>query len=299
MSISQIPYDINNSNVVVYCSDDNTLQLDVQISDETVWLTQQQMVALFDTTKPNVSMHIKNVYNEGELEEAATVKDFLTVQKEGGRQVSRRVRYYNLDVIISVGYRVKSKRGTQFRQWATRVLKDYLLKGYAVNQQLLYVEQRLDNRLMEHEKRLDNVEQKIDFFVRTNALPVEQVFFDGQFFDARLLLEKLIKTATQRVVIIDAYVDAATFEMLDVRNAGVTADIYSGKDLTALRNIHNSAANVEPIDTHIWTTPSHDRWLIVDNNLYHCGHSLKDMGRKLSAITLMGTQPETVLNAVR
>ena len=299
MSISQIPYDINNSNVVVYCSDDNTLQLAVQISDETVWLTQQQMVALFDTTKPNVSMHIKNVYNEGELEEAATVKDFLTVQKEGGRQVSRRVRYYNLDVIISVGYRVKSKRGTQFRQWANRVLKDYLLKGYAVNQQLLYVEQRLDNRLMEHEKRLDNVEQKIDFFVRTNALPVEQVFFDGQFFDARILLEKLIKTATQRVVIIDAYVDAATFEMLDVRNAGVTADIYSGKDLTALRNIHNSAANVETIDTHIWTTPSHDRWLIVDNNLYHCGHSLKDMGRKLSAITLMGTQPETVLNAVR
>ncbi|MBO7496116.1 MAG: virulence RhuM family protein, partial [Salinivirgaceae bacterium] len=268
MSISQIPYDIN-SNVVVYCSDDNTLQLAVQISDETVWLTQQQMVALFDTTKPNVSMHIKNVYNEGELEEAATVKDFLTVQKEGGRQVSRRVRYYNLDVIISVGYRVKSKRGTQFRQWANRVLKDYLLKGYAVNQQLLYVEQRLDNRLMEHEKRLDNVEQKIDFFVRTNALPVEQVFFDGQFFDARVLLEKLIKTATQRVVIIDAYVDAATFEILDVRNVGVTADIYSGKDLTALRNIHNSAANVEPIDTHIWTTPSHDRWLIVDNNLYH------------------------------
>ena len=299
MSISQIPYDINNSNVVVYCSDDNTLQLAVQISDETVWLTQQQMVALFDTTKPNVSMHIKNVYNEGELEEAATVKDFLTVQKEGGRQVSRRVRYYNLDVIISVGYRVKSKRGTQFRQWANRVLKDYLLKGYAVNQQLLYVEQRLDNRLMEHEKRLDNVEQKIDFFVRTNALPVEQVFFDGQFLDARVLLEKLIKTATQRVVIIDAYVDAATFEMLDVRHAGVTADIYSGKDLTALRNIHNSAANVETIDTHIWTTPSHDRWLIVDNNLYHCGHSLKDMGRKLSAITLMGTQPETVLNAVR
>lgn len=298
MSISQIPYDINN-NVVVYCSDDNTLQLAVQISDETVWLTQQQMVALFDTTKPNVSMHIKNVYNEGELEESATVKDFLTVQKEGGRQVSRRVRYYNLDVIISVGYRVKSKRGTQFRQWANRVLKDYLLKGYAVNQQLLYVEQRLDNRLMEHEKRLDNVEQKIDFFVRTNALPVEQVFFDGQFFDARVLLEKLIKTAAQRVVIIDAYVDAATFEILDVRNAGVTADIYSGKDLTALRNIHNSAANVEPIDTHIWTTPSHDRWLIVDNNLYHCGHSLKDMGRKLSAITLMGTLPETVLGAVR
>ena len=287
MSISQIPYDINN-NVVVYCSDDNTLQLAVQISDETVWLTQQQMVALFDTTKPNVSMHIRNVYNEGELEESATVKDFLTVQKEGGRQVSRRVRYYNLDVIISVGYRVKSKRGTQFRQWANRVLKDYLLKGYAVNQRFERLEQRMTD-----------AEQKIDFFVRTNALPVEQVFFDGQFFEARALLERLIKSATQRVVIIDAYVDAATFEMLDVRGSGVTADIYSGKDLTALRNIHNSAAGVEPIDTHIWTAPSHDRWLIVDNNLYHCGHSLKDIGRKLSAITLMGTLPEMMISAVR
>ena len=287
MSISQIPYDINN-NVVVYCSDDNTLQLAVQISDETVWLTQQQMVALFDTTKPNVSMHIRNVYNEGELEESATVKDFLTVQKEGGRQVSRRVRYYNLDVIISVGYRVKSKRGTQFRQWANRVLKDYLLKGYAVNQRFERLEQRMTD-----------AEQKIDFFVRTNALPVEQVFFDGQFFEARALLERLIKSATQRVVIIDAYVDAATFEMLDVSGSGVTADIYSGKDLTALRNIHNSAAGVEPIDTHIWTAPSHDRWLIVDNNLYHCGHSLKDIGRKLSAITLMGTLPEMMISAVR
>lgn len=191
-------------------------------------------------------------------------------------------------MILSVGYRVKSQKGILFRQWANRVLKDYLLKGYAVNQRFERLEQRMAD-----------AENKIDFFVRTNALPVEQVFFDGQFFEARVLLERLIKNATQRVVIIDAYVDAATFEMLDVRGAGVTADIYSGKDLTALRNIHNSAAGVEPIDTHIWTAPSHDRWLIVDNNLYHCGHSLKDIGRKLSAITLLGTLPETVLNAVR
>ena len=142
-------------------------------------------------------------------------------------------------------------------------------------------------------------QEKIDFFVRTNLPPVEQVFFDGEFFEARLLIEKLIKSAQQRVVVIDAYIDAATFEMLDVRNKGVSADIYSGKDLSVLRDAHNASANVEPIETHLWSKPSHDRWLIVDNSLYHCGHSLKDMGRKLSAITLMGTSPETILGQIR
>ena len=140
MNTDLTPYSITNSNLVVYNSDDNTLQLEVRLEDETVWLTQQQMVELFATTKPNVSMHIRNIYKEGELDEISTVKDFLTVQNEGGRQVSRSVRFYNLDVIISVGYRVKSKRGTQFRQWANRVLKDYLLKGYAINQRLTNME---------------------------------------------------------------------------------------------------------------------------------------------------------------
>ena len=275
---------MTDRNEIILYQPDEAVKLEVRLSEETVWLNRNQMATLFGRDVKTIGKHIANALAE-ELSAFQVVAKFATTANDGK---TYKVEYYNLDMILSVGYRVKSQKGILFRQWANRILKDYLLKGYAVNQRFERLEQRMTD-----------AENKIDFFVRTNALPVEQVFFDGQFFEARVLLEKLIKSATQRVIIIDAYVDAATFEMLDVRNAGVTADIYSGKDLTALRNIHNSAANVEPIDTHIWTTPSHDRWLIVDNNLYHCGHSLKDIGRKLSAITLMGTQPETVLNAVR
>lgn len=279
---------MTDKNEIILYQPDEAVKLEVRLSEETVWLTQQQIALLFGCSTDNVGLHLKNIFQEQELDKNSTTEVFSVVRLEGSRMVKRDVQHYNLDAILSVGYRVSSRNATQFRQWANRVLKDYLLKGYAVNQRFERLEQRMAD-----------AENKIDFFVRTNALPVEQVFFDGQFFEARALLERLIKSATQRVVIIDAYVDAATFEMLDVRGTGVSADIYSGKDLTALRNIHNSAASVEPIDTHIWTAPSHDRWLIVDNNLYHCGHSLKDIGRKLSAITLMGTLPETVLGAVR
>ena len=128
---------------------------------------------------------------------------------------------------------------------------------------------------------------------------MEQVFFEGEFFEARVLLEKLIKSAQKRIVIIDGYIDAATFEILDVRNQGVSADIYSGKDLTNLRNTHNASSSAGLIETHLWSKPSHDRWIIIDDSLYHCGHSLKDMGRKLSAIMLMGTAPETILDQIR
>lgn len=299
METNLTPYKPTDNNVVVYSTDDNTLQLDVHLADETVWLNLNQMALLFDRDKSVISRHIASIYKENELDKVATVAKNATVQIEKGRSVVRQIEYYNLDVIISVGYRVKSQRGIQFRQWANRVLKDYLLKGYAVNQQLLHIEQRIDDRLLEHEKRLDAVEHKIDFFVRTNQIPVEQVFFNGQFFEARKLIEDLIRKAQQRVIVVDGYVDTVTFAMLDVRSKGVAADIYSGKDLSDLRNAHNTATGVEPIATHIWSAPSHDRWLIVDNELYHCGHSLKDMGRKLSAVTLMGIPPETVLNVIR
>lgn len=209
---------------IVLYKPNEQFQLEVRIQDETVWLTQQQMVALFDTAKSNISMHISNIFKEGELQKSATVQDFLTVQNEGGRQVSRRVQYYNLDVIISVGYRVKSKRGTQVRQWANQVLKDYLLRGYAINQRLVAVENRIDRKLQEHTDQIKDLQDKVDFFVRTN---------------------------------------------------------------------------VPPVNTHKWSTPSHDRWLIIDDYLYHCGHSLKDMGKKLSAITLMGTSPEMILKEVK
>ncbi len=287
------------TNEIVLYQPDNTIQLEVRLQNETVWLNQQQMVALFDSTKSNISMHISNIFKEGELQKEATVQDFLTVQNEGGRQVTRRVRYYNLDVIISVGYRVKSLRGTQFRQWATKIIKDYMLKGYAVNQRLLAMEERIDKKFQAIEQRVSKTEEQVDFFVRTSLPPVEQVFFEGEFFAARALLEKLIKTAQKRVIVIDAYVDAATFEMLDVRLKGVTADIYSDGEHTSLREMHNASKGVQPVNTHKWSKPSHDRWLIIDESLYHCGHSLKDMGKKLSAITLMGTSPDTILKGIQ
>jgi len=212
--------------------------------------------------------------------------------------VTRQIDFYNLDMIISVGYRVNSANATQFRRWATAVLKDYLLKGYNVNQRLIYMGERIDRRFSAIESTLADHQQKIDFFVRTNIPPVEQVFFNGQFFEARRLLEQLVKTAQRRVIIVDSYIDAATFDILDVRQQGVSADIYSGNQHTSLCNAHNAAANVQPINMHVWTNPSHDRWLIIDDDLYHCGHSIKDMGKKLSAITRIATPPAMILNAI-
>ena len=276
-----------NESVVVYQSKDGTLSLEVQIADETVWLTQQQMSVLFNVKENNITYHIQGIYKTHELEPEATTQKIRVVRLEGNRSVARLIDYYNLDMIISVGYRVNSPNATQFRRWATGVLKEYLLRGYAVNQ-------RIENL----ERRVAKTEEQIDFFVRTSLPPVEQVFYNGEFFEARVLLEKIIKTAKRRVIIIDAYVDAATFEMLDVRKKGVTATIYSGKDLTHLRDLHNES-EAAPVETFIWKTPSHDRWLIVDDSVYHCGHSLKDMGRKLSAVSLLGINAEDILKQVR
>jgi hypothetical protein len=283
------------TNEIVLYKPNEQFQLEVQVADETVWLSQQQMVALFDSTKQNISLHISNIFKEGELIKEATVKEYLTVQTEGGRQVTRKVLYYNLDVIISVGYRVKSLRGTQFRQWANKVIKDYMLKGYAVNQRLLNIE----NQLASQQKQLAKHQEQIDFFVRTELPPAEQIFYNGQFFAARALLEKIIKTAKARVIVIDAYVDAATFEMLDVRGKGVKADIYSGKNLSNMQKLHNTSSGLDPIEAHIWKNASHDRWVIIDDTLYHCGHSVKDLGKKLSAIMKMDWNPEVVLKEVR
>ena len=290
-----VQFQSNEESVVVYRTDDNMLQLEVQVADETVWLSQKQMASLFCTTPQNITIHIGNIYKEQELSKEATCKDFLQVQVEGGQEKQRITKFYNLDVIISVGYRVKSQRGTQFRQWANKVIKNYLLRGYAINQRIVNIE----NQLAIQQKQLADHQEKIDFFVRTSLPPVEQVFFGGEFFAARVLLEKLIKTAKKRVIIIDEYIDAATFEMLDVRAKGVTADIYSSGLNVTLRDTHNATAGVEPIQTHKWTNASHDRWLIIDDQLYHCGYSLKDMGKKLCAVSLMGTSPDVVLAQVR
>ena len=284
------------TNEIVLYQPNDQLSIEVKLENETVWLTQQQMAMLFNTTRNNITLHIGNIFREGELDKDSVCKESLLTAADGKVY---KTNFYNLDVIISVGYRVKSIVGTKFRQWANKVLKDYMLKGYAVNQRLLAMEERIDHRFHSIENTLADHQDEIDFFVRTSLPPVEQVFFEGEFFEARVLLEKIIKTATKRVVIIDAYIDAATFEMLDVRAKGVTADIYSDGLYKTLRDTHNASAGVQPINTHKWSTASHDRWLIVDDRLYHCGHSVKDLGKKLSAIMLMGESPEAILNHVR
>ena len=297
------------SGEIVLYNPDDTIRLEVRMNEETVWLNRNQIAQLFGRDVKTIGKHINNALREelasdfrhsgtssSDSAHTSVVAKIATTATDGKTYL---VEYYSLDVILSVGYRVKSSRGIEFRRWANSVLREYILRGHAINQRILAVEERVDSRLIAQERRLEAVEEKIDFFVRTSLPPIEQVFFDGEFFEARVLLERIIKTATKRVIIIDGYVDAATFEMLDVRANGVTADIYSDSEYKSLRDAHNASKGKQPINTHKWSKSSHDRWLIIDDSLYHCGHSLKDMGKKLSAIMLMDLNPEVVLNEVR
>ena len=277
-------YNPQNESVVVYRSEDESVTLDVQLANETVWLTQQQMTLLFNSTKQNISLHINNIFKEGELLKEATVKDYLTVQNEGRRQVTRRVQYYNLDVIISVGYRVKSQRGTQFRQWATRVLKDYLLKGYAVNQRLERLEQRVSK-----------TEEQIGFFVRTSLPPVEGIFFDGQIFDAYNFASDLIRESKKRIILIDNYVDDSVLTLLDKRKKGVTATVYTQAITPQLKlDLKKHNAQYAPIEVQQFTR-SHDRFLCIDGTVYHLGASLKDLGKKWFAFSKMEIATDALL----
>ena len=287
------------SEIILYQLDE-TVSLEVRLDAETVWLSQQQMKELFKSSKQNISLHINNIYKEGELDARSTVKDYLTVQKEGSRSIQRMVKHYNLDVIISVGYRVKSFQGTLFRQWANKILKEYLLRGYSVNQRLQYVEEKIDRRLSLHEKILQEHQDKIDFFVKTSLPPVEGIFFDGQIFDAYELVCRLIKTAKNRIVLIDNYVDETTLTMLDKRSKNVTAAVYTptiGEQLQLDIDRHN--AQYQPIVVKR-LKKSHDRFFILDDDVYHVGASLKDLGKKWFAIMKMNeTCADDILTMIR
>ncbi|MBQ8989355.1 MAG: virulence RhuM family protein, partial [Prevotella sp.] len=177
---------------IVMYQPDETIRLEVRVENETVWLSQAQMAELFLTTKQNVSLHVNNIFREDELEEISVVKESLTTAKDGKRY---RTKLYNLDVIISVGYRVKSKRGTKFRQWANRVLKEFIIRGYVINQQVRDLEHRMDARFLKYDRQLNEIQNKIDFFVKTSLPPVEGVFYDGQIFEAYAHIINLIKQA--------------------------------------------------------------------------------------------------------
>jgi hypothetical protein len=270
---------------IVLYQPNEQFQLEVQLKDETVWLTQDQMALLFQRDKSVIARHISNIYAEGELQKESTVAKFAIVPKN--RERLYEVTLYNLDVIISVGYRVKSQRGTQFRQWANRIIKDYLLRGYAVNQRLLAVEEHVDKSLMAHERRLEAVEEKIDFFVRTSLPPVEGIFYDGQIFDAYSFVNDRIREAQKRIILIDNYVDDSVLKMLDKRAKGVSAKIYT-KYFTPQLSLdfdkHN--AQYEPIEVEQFDR-SHDRFLCIDETVYHIGASLKDLGKKWFAFSRM------------
>lgn len=286
---------------IILYQPDETVRLEVRLEDDTVWLTQAQMAELFQTTKNNITLHIGNVYKEKELSTISTSKESLLVQTEGNRQVTRKRNLYNLDVIISVGYRVKSLRGTQFRQWANKVIKDHLLHGYSINYQMRQLEQKIDNqktKLQEIRNVLNTHQEKIDFFVRTNQPPVEGVLFEGQIFDAYKLVEALVKSAKREIILIDNYVDATIFDLLEKRAQGVAAAIYTEHIDQSLQHLQqlNQQQYRRRIEVKEYNNRFHDRFLILDDSLYHFGASFKDLGKRLFAFELMGIDKNIILN---
>lgn len=279
--------------IILYQPNEN-VQLEVRLEEETVWLTQQQMAILFDVKENNITYHIQGIFKSHELDPESTTQKIRVVRKEGNRLVNRTIDFYNLDMIISVGYRVNSANATQFRRWATSVLKDYLLKGYAINQRLLKIENQLENQqalLAEHS-------EKIDFFVRTSLPPVEGIFFEGQVFDAHVFVSNLIRAAKKRIVLIDNYIDDTVLKLLDKRAQKVKATIYTKQISPALQtdiNLHN--AQYEPIDVQVFAD-SHDRFLMIDDTVYHIGASLKDLGKKWFAFSKMVIDSTTLLSKI-
>jgi len=267
--------------IVVYQPDEVT-RLEVRLEYETVWLNRSQLALLFGRDVKTIGKHVNNALKE-ELKSFPTIAKFATVQKEGGRLVEREIEYYNLDMVISVGYRVKSDQGILFRRWATTVLKEYMIKGYTVNQRLNKIEEKLN----EHDK-------KIDFFVRTSLPPVEGVFYDGQIFDAYVFATDLIRSAKISIILIDNYIDESVLLMLSKRQEGVAAEIRTGRLTETLKqDLVRHNAQYPPINL-TETYNIHDRFLIVDDDVYHIGASLKDLGKKLFAFSKMSV-PKDIL----
>lgn len=275
----------NNTNeasggeIVIYQTPDGTTSIEVRFEKETVWLTQDQLVTLFQRDKSVISRHIRDIFKEGELDPKVVVAKNATTTRHGAiadKTQTHEKLIYNLDVIISVGYRVKSKRGTQFRIWATSVLKEYLIKGYAIN-----------SRIEQLERRVATTEEKIDFFVKTSLPPVEGIFFDGQIYDAYEFICNLIRSAKTLLILIDNYIDDAVLTMLDKRETGVSATIYTQNITPQLQlDLDKHNAQYTPIEIKPFKK-AHDRFLIVDDKVYHIGASLKDLGKKWFAFSLM------------
>ncbi len=263
--------------IILYHSDDVAEHIEVRLEDETVWLTQAQMAKLFDQTKQNISLHINNCFKEGELEANSVVKESLTTARDGKKYTTK---FYSLDVIISVGYRVKSKQGTQFRIWATSVLKDYLLKGYSINNRM--------NRLEDNFENLKYKVDQIDLQINSPHIPAQGVFFNGQIFDAYELASKIIRSAKSEIILIDNYIDESTLTHLS-KKAQTVKVLLLTKSISRqlaldLKKANEQYGHFEAKEL----TNSHDRFLIIDRiEIYHLGASLKDLGKKWFAFSKM------------
>lgn len=293
-SLSVNEVSAKEQNQIILYRPNDTISLEVRLENDTVWLSQAQIAELFERDRTVIGKHIKNCYKEGELDQNITCAKFAHMGIEGDQTYEYTM--YNLDVIISVGYRVKSIRGTQFRQWANKVLKEYLLRGYTVNQRINLLEDKIDRKFAEHEAKLENINQQIDFFVRTSLPPVEGVFHNGQIFDAYKFATDLIKSANKSLVLIDNYIDESVLLMLSKRKSGVSADIYTYPISQTLRqDLQRHNRQYSPINIHNHTT-SHDRFLIIDDTeVYHIGASLKDLGKKLFAFSKLNIPPSAIL----
>ena len=283
-------------NQIILYRPNDTISLEVRLENDTVWLTQAQMAELFDVNRTSIVKHTKNIYATKELEECSTCAIISQVRLEGNRNIVRQIPFYNLDVIIAVGYRVNSIRGTQFRQWANKVLKEYLLRGYAINQRINLLEDKIDRKFSEQDAKIENLNKQVDFFVQTALPPTEGVFHNGQIFDAYKFATDLIKSAKKSLVLIDNYVDESVLLMLSKRETSVSAKIYTSnisKQLTLDLAKHNK--QYPPIEILMHTT-SHDRFLIIDDTeVYHIGASLKDLGKKLFAFSKLNIPPSAIL----
>ncbi|MDE6206225.1 MAG: virulence RhuM family protein [Muribaculaceae bacterium] len=275
----------SQDNEIILYQPDSTVKLEVRLEHETVWLTQQQIADLFGTKRPAITKHLSNIYKSGELEENSTCSILEHMGNDGTQRYT--TKYYNLDAILSVGYRVNSRNATLFRQWANKVLKEYLLRGYSINQRLMYMENRIDHRLSEHNIQIKELSNRMDFFVRTSLPPKEGIIYDGQIFDAYTLMCDLIRSAKNRIILVDNYIDDSVFRQLDKRATGVSATIFTPSISRTLRqDLDRHNAQYSPIEVKTFRR-AHDRFLIIDDTVYHVGASFKDLGKKLTAFSKM------------
>ena len=282
---NQIIYEstFSKSSVEFYSLNETDVKIEVLFDSDTVWLNRQQLSVLFGRDIKTIGKHINNALHE-ELLNCSVVANFATTATDGKKY---NVEYYNLEVITSVGYRVKSKQGVLFRQWANKVLKEYLLRGYAVNQRVNQLEDKVDRRFADYDQKIEHLNQQVDFFVKTSLPPKEKVFFDGQLFDAHVLMSRLVESADKRIVLIDNYIDESVLTLLLKRKKHVPATVYTMQMSSSFKlDLQKHNKQYSSVVVNIYPK-AHDRFLIIDDKVYHVGASVKDLGKKLCAVSLL------------